>query len=224
MSHTVHPYAHRLGIIRDWKSRWFGKKGQFKNLLAQDISLREFLDKRLRGSHVSSVDIERGRNALRIIVKTARPGVIIGRSGEGTTKLRAEIMKVLTKAGGEMPASLKLDVEDVKNPEMDAAIVGEMIAENLEKRMPFRRIMKQTIEKVMGTRGVKGVKISLGGRLDGAEMKRRESLKQGRLPLQTYRADIDYAEETAYLSYGTIGIKVWIYKGDIFEKRAREQA
>jgi small subunit ribosomal protein S3 len=219
MSHSVHPYSHRLGIIRDWKSRWFSSDKDFRNALKADILLREFLEKKMRGQYIASIEMERNQKSFRIIIKTSRPGVIIGRTGEGSVKLRKDIVKFMTKNKLAIPLDFKLDIEEVKSPESNAAIVAYMIAEGLEKRMPFRRVMKQTIEKVMANRDVLGVRIYLGGRLGGAEMARTEDLKKGRIPLQTLRADIDYAQEKAHMTYGDIGIKVWIYKGDIFAKK-----
>ena len=217
MSHKVHPYAHRLGILRDWRSRWFGQTGDYQSYLKTDILLREFLQKKLRGYYVDSVDMERNRTTYRITIKTARPGMIIGRQGEGAIKLREAIVKQMTKIKVPVPKDLKIDVEEVRLPETHAAVVAQMVAEGLEKRLPFRRVMKQAIEKVIANRNVLGVRIALSGRLGGAEMGRRESLMKGRLPLQTLRADIDFARAKAYMPY-VIGIKVWIYKGDIFEK------
>ena len=219
MSHSVHPYSHRLGILRDWKSRWFGRGGSYQEYLRVDVLLREYLEKKLRGLYVNSIEMERGENSFRIIIKTARPGMVIGRSGEGAKKLRADVLKQMRKLGVEAPRDFKIDIEEVRDPETHAAVVGQMIAEGLEKRLPFRRVMKQTVEKVMANRGVQGVRINLSGRLGGAEMGRKEYLKEGRIPLQTLRADIDFAKEKAHLPYGDIGIKVWIYRGDIFEKR-----
>ena len=219
MTHTVHPYAHRLGIIRDWKSRWFGTNAkQYRENLRIDTTLRQYLKKRLRGFYVTDVLIERGEKELRLTVKTSRPGMVIGRSGESSQKLLADIKKKLRKMklGDDMP-EVRIDVEEVRSPESHAAIVAYMVAEGLEKRMPHRRILKQTVEKVMANRDVKGVRIAVSGRLGGAEMSRREEIKRGRIPLQTFRADIDYVREQAYLPYGVIGIKVWIYRGDIFE-------
>ncbi|HRH22734.1 MAG TPA: 30S ribosomal protein S3 [Candidatus Paceibacterota bacterium] len=220
MSHTVHPFSHRLGIIRDWKSRWFAERGVYQNFLKSDILLREFLNKRFRGAYVSDVQIERSQKILRVIIRTSRPGVIIGRSGEGATKLRQDILKFISKQGLAKHQELKIDVEEIRSPESDSAIVAQMIAEGLEKRLPFRRVMKQMVEKVMANRDVKGVRICLGGRLGGAEMARVEDLKKGRVPLQTFRADIDFAREKAHMTYGDIGIKVWIYKGEVFNKKA----
>lgn len=220
MSHTVHPYSHRLGIIRDWKSRWFSKdKKKFRENLQADTEIRRFLDKRLRGMFVNDIHIERSEKALRIIIKTSRPGIIIGRNGEGSVKLRADIEKLLNKKGlKDENQELKIDIEEVKSPEAQAELVSQMVADGLEKRMPFRRVLKQTAEKVMANRDVKGVRISVAGRLGGAEMARKEEIKKGRIPLQTFRADIDFSTYRAHLPYGVIGIKTWIYRGDIFDK------
>ncbi len=222
MSKVVHPYAHRLVTLRDWKSRWFATDKKFVDNLKVDVTIREYLEKRLRGSYVSSVDIERAQKAIRIIVRTSRPGLIIGRSGEGATKLKADIQKQFRRAKLTVTDDIKLEVVEVASPEADAKIVAYMIAEGLEKRLPYRRVMKQLIEKVIAVRGVQGVKFYIGGRLGGAEISRSEELKRGSIPLQTLRADIDYARERAHLSYGDIGIKVWIYKGQIFNKDAKK--
>ncbi len=219
MSHIVHPYSHRLGIIKDWKSRWFGVKGGYQKMLRGDILVREFLMERLRGLYVSGVDIERGSKLFRIIIRTSRPGLLIGKSGEGAVKLKNELTKLAKKYNLIGIENLKLDIEEVRSPESNAAIVAQQVAESLEKRLPFRRVMKQTIDKVMANRDVKGVKIYLGGRLGGAEMARTEEQKRGRIPLQTLRADIDYARERAHMTYGDIGIKVWVYKGEVFSDK-----
>ncbi len=218
MSKVVHPYAHRLVTLRDWKSRWFATDAKFVENLKVDVVIREFLEKRLRGSYVSSVEIERALKAIRIIIRTSRPGMVIGRSGEGATKLKADIVKALKRAKLSVTDDIKLEIVEVPNPEADAKIVAYMLAEGLEKRLPYRRVMKQLIEKVMAVRGVQGVKFYMGGRLGGAEIARSEELKRGSIPLQTVRADIDFARERAHMAYGDIGIKVWIYKGQVFSK------
>jgi small subunit ribosomal protein S3 len=219
MSHTVHPYSHRLGIIRDWKSRWFSTHQGYRGALKGDLTIREFLQKELRSFYVGGIDIERNQKVLRVIVKTSRPGMLIGKAGDGVVKLREKILKLLRDNKIELKGQeLKVDIEEVRNPESNAAIAGMMIAESLEKRLPFRRVMKQTIEKVMANKEVQGIRIRLGGRLGGAEIARSEELKKGRVPLQTLRADIDFAREKAHMTYGDIGIKVWIYKGEIFKK------
>jgi small subunit ribosomal protein S3 len=216
MSKVVHPYAHRLVILRDWKSRWFATDKKFVTNLHVDLTIREYLEKRLRGSYLSSVEIERGQKAVRIILRTSRPGMIIGRNGEGAVKLKADLIKELGRAKLVVTDDIKLEIAEVASPDSDAKLVAYMIAEGLEKRLPYRRVMKQLIEKVMAVRGVQGAKFYLGGRLGGAEISRSEVLKRGSIPLQTFRADIDYARERANLAYGVIGIKVWIYKGQVF--------
>ena len=225
MSHTVHPYSHRLGIIRDWKSRWFSTHLGYRSALKADLIIREFLKKELRAFYVGGVDIERNQKVLRVIVKTSRPGMLIGKAGDGVVKLREKILKLLRDNKIALNGQeLKVDIEEVRNPESNAAIAGMMIAEALEKRLPFRRVMKQTIEKVMANKEVQGIRIRLGGRLGGAEIARSEELKKGRIPLQTLRADIDFAREEAHMTYGNIGIKVWIYKGEIFKKDQKANA
>lgn len=216
MSKTVHPYSFRLGILRNWKSRWFNLR-DYRHLLKQDVYLRENLEKKLHGMYVDGIEIERGPSLMNVIIKTSRPGLLIGRRGEGADKLKKYILSLFKKINAEIPAEIKLNIEEVAFPEAHAKIVAQMVAENLEKRMSFRRVMKQTLEKVMASKDVKGVKVALSGRLDGSEMSRSEWLRKGRIPLQTLRADIDFAKERARLPYGDIGIKVWIYRGDIFE-------
>ncbi|MDR3571927.1 MAG: 30S ribosomal protein S3 [Candidatus Pacebacteria bacterium] len=229
MTHTVHPYAHRLGIIRDWKSRWFAKTpAEYRANVIIDSTIRRFLKKRLRGMYVTSVEIERSQNSIRMIIKTSRPGLVIGRGGEGSQKLAKEIEEVIRKIKGlAAPApklSVKLDIEEVRSPEAQAPVVAYMVAEGLEKRQTFRRVLKQTVEKVMANRDVQGVRIAISGRLGGAEMSRQEEIKRGRVPLQTLRADIDFAREIAYLPYGVIGVKVWIYRGEIFDREKENRA
>ena len=219
MSHTVHPYSHRLGIIRDWRSRWFGMHKGYRTALKADLTMREYLEKELRANYIGGIDIERNQKVLRVIIKTSRPGMLIGKAGDGVVKLRAKIIALLQKNGVEVKGQeLKLDIEEIRNPESNARIAAMMVAESLEKRLPFRRVLKQTIEKTMASKDVQGIRIRLGGRLGGAEIARSEELKKGRIPLQTLRADIDFAREKAHMTYGDIGIKVWIYKGEIFKK------
>ena len=217
MTHTVHPYVHRLGILRDWKSRWFGTGKQYRKLLKSDIMIREFLERRLRSAHVSSIEMERSQKQLRIIIKSSRPGLVIGRSGEGAEDLKKSIMELIKSNGLEAAPEIKIDVEEIRNAEADASIVAQMVREGLEKRMPFRRVLKQMVDKVIANRDVKGVRIIISGRLGGAEMSRKEEHKRGQIPLQTFRADIDFARSEAVLPYGVIGIKVWIYRGQIFK-------
>lgn len=215
MSHTVHPYSFRIGINRDWKSRWFAAKN-YKQLLKTDTMIREWLTKKLRGMFVDEIIIERSVALFNIIIKTSRPGLIIGRAGAGAEKLKEDILRYIRKFKLNIPKDVKLTIEEIKSPEMRARIVAQMITQELERRLPFRRVMKRTLDKVTALKEVKGVKIVLSGRLDGSEMSRQEWLLRGRLPLQTLRSDIDFARERAHLPYGDIGIKVWIYRGEKF--------
>lgn len=222
MTHRVHPYVFRIGQTATWKSRWFQHK-KFKNYLLEDTILRQWLDTKLRTSHIETVELERSPNVLQVIVRTARPGIMIGRGGEGAEKLKTEIQKFIAKTQKRFHIEsdrleIKLTIEEVRNPETHAAIAAAMIVDDLEKRIPFRRVLRQALEKISNSREVKGVRIALKGRLDGAEMARYEWGRKGRIPLQTIRAAIDYAEKTAHTTYGTIGVKVWIYKGDVFDK------
>jgi len=218
MTHVVHPYSHRLGIIRDWKSRWFGKnQAHFVDHLRADILVRSWLTKRLRGMYISLIEIERSEKQYRIIIHTSRPGMIIGRGGDGIDKLRIALKKEMARLKIIVPQDVKLDIMEVASPEADASIVAAMVAEGIEKRLPFRRVLKTTIEKVMANRDVLGARIAVSGRLGGAEMARREQVKRGGIPLQTLRADIDFARERANMTYGVIGIKVWIYRGMKFD-------
>ena len=220
MTHVVHPYSHRLGILRDWKSRWFAPKGTYKHALRGDILIRNFLEKKLKGFFVADIEIERSEKALRVIVSSSRPGMIIGRQGDGSEVLRKEIKAMLLKNKllGEK-VDIRLDIKEIKSAESNASIVAQMVVEGLEKRLPFRRVVKQMMEKVMANRDVLGVRITVSGRLGAASMARVEDRKLGRIPLQTLRADVDYAQKTAVTPLtGAIGVKVWIYKGDIFEK------
>lgn len=234
MTHTAHPYSLRIGVLRTWKSRWFSTK-DYRKFLREDLALRKFLETRLRGLAVDAVEIERSPAVISIVIKTARPGLLIGRGGEGVEKLKNEIALELGKirksaakvrrsaadakkllASVSRQPELKVTIEEVKFPEMHAAIMVEQIAQDLEKRMPFRRVMKQTLSKMMASKAVSGAKIALSGRLDGSEMARFEWLKNGKIPLQTLRADVDFARGRAHLPYGDLGIKVWIYKGEVF--------
>lgn len=218
MTHIVHPFSHRLGIIKEWKSRWFGDNKKYRDFLKGDILIRDFISKELKDMYVAEVEIERGEKALRIVIKTSRPGLVIGRSGEGTEKLRKKLTSFMKKKNiFDSNVELKIDVEEVRSPESNAQLVGLMMKEMIEKRMPFRRVLKQTVDKVMANRDVQGVRVRISGRLNGAEMARTEELRKGRIPLQTFRADIDFARVRAKISQGDLGIKVWIYRGDIFE-------
>ncbi|MCX6751452.1 MAG: 30S ribosomal protein S3 [Candidatus Nomurabacteria bacterium] len=218
MSKIVHPYAHRLIMLRDWKSHWFADPKKYCDHLKGDVLIREYLEKKLRGMYISSIEIERNQKTTRFVIRTSRPGLIIGRNGEGVTKLKNDILKKIEKLKLTKSEDFKLEIVEVSNPEADATIVAYMVAEGLEKRLPYRRVIKQIVEKVMMAHGVQGVRIVLSGRLGGAEIARTEELKRGSIPLQTFRADIDFRREKAHLPYGDVGIKVWIYRGKIFRK------
>lgn len=238
MTHTVHPYSVRIGILRTWKSRWFNKK-DYRKFLREDLELRTFLEKRLHGFAVDVIEIERSPAIIAVVIKTARPGLLIGRGGEGVEKLKNEISFFLNKirksaasvrknaeeakkilSSANRQPELKVTIEEIKSPETHAAVMVEQIAADLEKRMSFRRVLKQSLSKMMGSKSVLGAKISLSGRLDGSEMARFEWLKGGKIPLQTLRADVDFARGRAHLPYGDIGIKVWVYKGEIFGEQS----
>ena len=169
--------------------------------------------------YVSSIEIERNQKTTRFVIRTSRPGLIIGRNGEGVTKLKEDILRKISKLKLTKSEDFKLEIIEVSNPEADAAIIAYMIAEGLEKRMPYRRVIKQIVEKVMQAHGVEGVRVVLSGRLGGADIARTEELKRGSIPLQTFRADIDFKRERAHLPYGDLGIKVWVYRGKIFSKK-----
>lgn len=223
MSKVVHPYALRLGVIRDWKSRWFaGDPKKYREFLRVDAAIRALVMKRLRTAHISGIEIERSQKALRVQIHTARPGMVIGRSGESATKLKKDIIAALRSMGLSSVPTLALDIIEIRSPETNAAVVAAMVVESLEKRMPFRRVLKQTIEKVMANREVQGVRVQVSGMLGAGSMSRTETLKKGRIPLQTIRSDIDYAHDEANLPLGKIGVKVWLYKGDIFSDRSTQ--
>lgn len=221
MTHTVHPYAHRIGTLRGWKSRWFSDRDQYKQYFKADTLIRKYVQSETRTHHVSSIEMERSKGKLRIIIKTSRPGLVIGRNGENAREIKEGIEKIIEKENLETPDEIAIDVQEVRSPESDASIVAQMVRSGLERRFPYRRTLKQTIDKVMANRDVRGAKVAISGRLGGADMSREQEIKKGPVPLQTFRADVDFARETARLPYGTIGIKVWIYRGEIFEDDQR---
>lgn len=215
MGQKVHPKAFRLGVISTWNSKWFARK-DYAALVRQDVQVRRFLHTKLRDGGLSLVEIERGPSALTITLYTSKPGVVIGRGGSGIEALRKELQ---TKFLRGVKQTLKVNIQEVRQPDLDAQIVMRNVIDQIEKRLPFRRIMKVTIEQVMRA-GAQGVRVALSGRLNGAEIARREHLSRGKIPLQTLRANIDYSRGTAHTTYGTIGVKVWIYKGEVFADKA----
>jgi small subunit ribosomal protein S3 len=215
MPHKVHPKIFRVRGLSDWKSQWFNVR-KFRQNLEQDYLIREFVKKQLKQAAIDEVIIRRSANSVQLLIKAARPGIIIGRGGTGIADLKKEIIKKVfkTKIKG---IDIKIDVEEIRKSETQATVVAKNVIDQLERRMPFRRVLKQTIEKVSQNSDVKGIKVRVSGRLNGSEMARTEWLRKGNLPLQTIRANIDYAQENAHTTYGVIGVKVWIYKGEIFE-------
>mgnify|MGYP001566515400 FL=1 len=213
MAHKVHPKAFRMKETKDWSSRWIEEKNYAKTLEG-DFRIREFLAKKLKEASVESIDIERILGKITVIVSSARPGLIIGRGGSGIELLRKSIEGLVGKSKAK---EVRLEIREIKNPWESATLTAQFVAQQLEKRMPPRRVLKQTLQKVMATKGIEGVKVEIAGRLGGAEIARREWLKLGRLPLQTIRAKIEYGFAEALTTYGTIGVKVWVYKGDTFD-------
>jgi small subunit ribosomal protein S3 len=222
MTKIVNPFAFRLGVIRDWRSNWItkrsDKRGFIKNLTA-DTLVREFLVKKLRGKMIGEILMERNQKSWKIVIPSARPGLILGQKGEGVAELKKQVEKFMRQNKLSVTQDLKIEITEIAQAEKSARVVGMMVAEGLEKRLPFRRVLKSTIEKVMQNKDIQGIKISIGGRLGGADMARTEFLKKGNIPLQTLRADVDFAREKAHMTYGVLGIKVWIYKGQIFAKK-----
>ncbi|MBI1984756.1 MAG: 30S ribosomal protein S3 [Candidatus Wildermuthbacteria bacterium] len=212
MAHKVHPKSFRIHETKDWISRWFDRKN-YQESLQEDYLIREVLKKKLKEASVESIEIERFQGKLNVIIATSRPGLLIGRGGSGVEEIRKAVLKI----AGPKKKDIKIDIQEIKNPWEHASLVGAFIALQIEKRMPFRQVMKQAITKVMANKGVEGVRIEMAGRLGGAEIARREWMHKGRMPRQTLRADIDYRLTTCMTRYGTIGIKVWIYKGEKFE-------
>lgn len=222
MGQKINPLSLRLGITKNWNARWFIKK-EYKRFLEEDEMIRNVIMSKIGQAGIAAIEIERTSGNLKALIKAARPGLVIGRGGKGIEELTKAVAAGLAKLRKTKSASLNLTVEELKRSEISAAYVAQQIAWDLEKRMPFRRTMKRYLESVMQNKEVKGAKIFLSGRLDGNEIARREWLARGSLPLQTLRADIDYGRATAFASYGTVGVKVWIYKGKIFAKTQTEK-
>jgi small subunit ribosomal protein S3 len=210
MGHKVHPYGFRLGVSRTWNAKWYADKG-YTDLLKEDISIRSLITKRLANASVSQVDIERGINHVTVTVHTAKPGIVIGKGGANVEALRQQIGRLTSN-------KVKLEIKEIRQPELDAVLVATNIGQQLTRRIAFRKAMKQAIQRTMKA-GAKGVRIMVAGRLGGAEMARREWEREGRLPLNTLRADISYGQIHAHTTYGRIGVKVWIYRGDVITER-----
>ncbi len=213
MGQKVNPFAIRLGITRDWVSKWYAGKKQFPAHVHTDFRVREFLKAKLSDASVSRVQIERAAKRVNITIQTARPGIVIGKKGEDIEKLRAETAKMLKLP----PQDVRLNIAEIRKPELDAQLVADGIAQQIEKRVMFRRAMKRAVMSTMRS-GALGVKVRLSGRLNGSEIARTEWAREGRVPLHTFRADIDYGLGEAKTTYGVIGVKVWIFKGEVFDK------
>ena len=212
MGQKVHPYGFRLGYTKNWRSRWFAKQ-DYARLLHEDLRLKESLRERLKAAGVSSIEVDRPGNKLRVTIRTSRPGIVIGRKG-------AEIEKLKQELTASTHRDVSIDIQEVHKPELDAQLVSESIALQLEKRVAFRRAMRKAVDSALRF-GCKGIKVRVSGRLNGAEIARSEWYLQGQLPLHTLRADIDYGFSQAFTTYGTIGIKTWVYKGDLLEAQMR---
>ena len=208
MGHKVNPYGFRLGIVTDWKSRWIASGKEYRDFLTEDTKIREYLKKELERAAVSRVEIERTRDRLRIDVYTARPGIVIGRKGAEADRLRKGLYKITGNA------KIQFNIQEIKQPELDAMLLAQGVADQLAGRVSFRRAMKRALQTAMKA-GAQGIKVQCGGRLGGTEMSRSESYREGRVPLHTLRADIDYGLAEARTTFGRIGVKVWIYKGEI---------
>lgn len=206
MGQKVHPVGLRVGIIRDWDSKWFGGK-DYADLLHEDIQIREYLQKRLKDAALSKVEIERAANRVNISVYTAKPGLVIGKGGKEVESLRLALAELTGK-------KVHININEVKNPELDARLVAENIAQQLERRVSFRRAMKQSIQRSLRS-GAKGIRTQVSGRLDGKDIARTEGYNEGTVPLHTLRADIDYGFVEAHTTYGRLGVKVWIYRGEV---------
>jgi small subunit ribosomal protein S3 len=211
LGQKTNPIGFRVGITKNWYSRWFTKRNQYNKYLSEDIMLRKYLEKRLKNASISTIEIERTKNKINIILRTGRPGVVIGKKGSEVDKLREELRSLLKDI------DLHITIEEIKYPETDAVLVAKNIARQLESRVSYRRAMKRAIQGALKM-GAKGIKVMCAGRIGGAEIARTEWYREGRVPLHTLKADIDYATYTAFTMSGTIGIKVWIYKGDVVDR------
>lgn len=220
MGQKVHPKVFRLGVNKVWSSRWFANKRDFARFLEQDITIRKHIQKRFPEGGIAAIDVERSANTLTITVLTARPGVVIGRGGSGAEELKKALKRFILR---DPKVTLKLNIQELTQPELNAQIVVQSMIDQIQKRIPFRRVLRQAVEHVMRA-GAQGVRVRLSGRLNGAEIARTESLTNGSLPLQTLRSDIDYACGTAQTTYGAIGAKAWIYRGEVFTPKAEESA
>lgn len=215
MGQKVHPHGFRLGVIYDWESKWFAQKKEYKDLLEKDRNLRKFIADNLPDASISRIEIDRNANLITVTIHTSRPGVVIGRQGTRVEELRGDLEKL---TGGR----IRVNIQEIRTPELDALLVARSVAEQLTRRVAYRRAIKQAVQRTM-QRGAKGIRVSVSGRLGGAEMSRSETQTDGRVPRHTLRADIDYGLAEAHTTFGRIGVKTWIYKGDIMPEDKEDQ-
>jgi small subunit ribosomal protein S3 len=223
MGQKVHPRVFRTGVIYSWESKWFGKRADFSKMLQEDHKIRVYLREKLKEAAVERIEVDRTARAMTITIHTAKPGLIIGRGGDGVETLKKEIRKLIGKGGTKDKVNMNLNIQEIANPSMSAAVILQSMAAETEKRMPFRRILKTHLERIQKA-GAKGAKLQMKGRLNGAEIAREEKLLWGSVPLTNLRADVNYADGFAKTLFGTIGIKVWIYRGEVFGNEAQPPA
>jgi len=217
MGQKVHPTGFRLGIATDWTSKWYADSGQFADFLDEDLKIRDFLKKKLAQAAVSRIQISRPAKSIALTIHTARPGIIIGKKGEDIERLRREVASLVSVHIN----NVKINIEEIRKPELDAQLVAEGVASQLERRVMFRRAMRRSVTNAMRI-GAEGIKINVSGRLNGAEIARNEWYREGRVPLHTLRADVDYGFAEALTTYGILGVKVWIYKGEVFDLETKD--
>jgi len=213
----VHPISFRLGNLQTWRSKWFANKNDYRHLLKKDFELKKLIMDKLRNAAIAKIEVERSPRVVNINIFSSRPGIIIGRGGAGIEELKKDITEMIQEK-----VKVDINIQEIRKPETDAHLVGFLIAEQLEKRVPFRRVIKQSLERIKQNPEIQGAKIMVAGRLDGSEMSRREWVSFGKIPLHTIRADVDFATYEAKTTYGIIGIKAWLYKGEVFDKKKED--
>lgn len=218
MGHKVNPIGLRIGINKTWNSKWFSRGNKYRKYFLEDVKIREFIYKKLKNAGVARCEIERGPGILKVNIYSSRPGIIIGRSGVGVEELKKDIKGLIS----DKKLKVEININEIKKPEENANVVAQIIAEQIEKRISYRRVLKKAIERSMQSGNVEGIKVMVAGRLDGVDIARREWLSEGKIPLHTLRANVDFAKYNAHTTYGVIGIKVWIYKGEVFNKSKKQ--
>ena len=214
MGHKINPISFRLGINKTWQSKWFASGKKYRDYLLEDVKLKDFIASKLKNAGVASCQIERGPQSVKINIYSSRPGIIIGRSGVGVEELKKDAKKIISSK----KSKIEINIKEIKNTEENATLVAQIIAEQIEKRISYRKVLKKAIEKTMQSRNVEGVKVMVAGRLGGVDIARTEWLSEGKIPLHTMRANVDFAKYRAHTTYGIVGVKVWIYTGEVFDK------